>query len=93
MSDKHTPDLSNKIVFISQLGRDHGITVQHPRFEYHNGRLLLVGKVPEGGSENDWLSGIKTHIAWDQVQECSVFDSLEDYHSRISRAWTDKNLQ
>lgn len=93
MIHQPTPDLSNKIVYLYQENREHELTIQNPVFEEHNGRLFLVGEIPEGGSANDWLSGLKAYVSWDHVQEFIVFDSLEEYFARLSRGWSEERLQ
>jgi hypothetical protein len=93
MIHHRTPDLSDKIVCLYQENREHELTIQNAVFEEHNGRLFLVGDVPEGGSANDWLSGLKAYVSWDHVQEFIVFDSLEEYFARLSRGWSDERLQ
>ena len=93
MQSQNTLDLSQKIVFIYKANGENDVALEYPRTEFHNGRYFLVGRVPEGGSSNDWLSGLTTYVAWDQIEEFVVFESIEDYFSRISMAWTDKKLQ
>ncbi len=93
MNLKVTPDLTGKIVLIYKTNSEHDIALQDPSFEMHNEKLFLVGIVPDGGSANDWLSGLKTHVAWDLIGEFVIFDSLEEYHARLSRAWSDKSWQ
>ena len=89
MMDTATPDLTGKIVLLYLAHRDHETTIEAPVFEVHSGRLFLAGRVPNGGSQNDWLAGLKVYIAWDQVQEVVVFDSLDDYYDRVALAWND----
>lgn len=89
MMEMATPDFSNKIVLLYLENRDHETTIEAPVFEVHSGRLFLVGRVPNGGSQNDWLAGLEVFIAWDQVQEVVVFDSLEDYYARVAMAWNE----
>ena len=93
MNDIPTLDLSNKIVFIYKVNSQNDISLQDPTFEMHNGKLFLVGEVPDGGSANDWLSGLKVYVAWDQVEEFIIFDSIKECHARLSKAWSDKKLQ
>ncbi len=93
MEYKTSLNLLNKIVLIYKKNSQHEVTLYSPVFEDHNERLFLVGNVSEGASENDWLSGIKTYVAWDQVEEFSVFDSKEEYLSRLQQGSFDKTLQ
>ncbi|MBI9083576.1 MAG: hypothetical protein JEZ11_08255 [Desulfobacterales bacterium] len=89
MKDMAMPDLSGKIVLLYLEHRDHETTIEAPVFEEHSGRLFLVGRVPTGGSQNDWLGGLKVYIAWDQIQEIVIFNSLDDYYDRMAVAWND----
>ncbi len=93
MEDKKSLNLSNKVVLIYKINSQHEVTLYSPTFEKHNERLFLVGNVSEGGSANDWMAGIKTYVAWDQIEEFSVFDSKEEYLSRLQQGSFDKTLQ
>ena len=86
-------DLSDKIVFIYKANSNNDVALQYPRVEQLHGRTFLVGRVPDGGSANDWLAGLVTHVGWDQIEEFVVFDSLEDFYERLSRGWREQNLQ
>jgi hypothetical protein len=85
-------DLSNKVVFVYKANSDNDIALENPRTVMLNDRYFLVGSVPDGGSSNNWLAGLTTYVAWDQIEEFVVFDSLEDYFERLSMAWTDRQL-
>ena len=86
-------DFSNKIVLIFKTNSQHEVTLLSPAFETHHGKLFLVGKICKGGSANDWQLGIKTYVAWDQIEEFSVFDSENDYLSRLAQGASDNLLQ
>jgi len=87
-----TLDLSNKVVFVYKANSDNDIALENPRTVMLNDRYFLVGNVPDGGSSNNWLAGLTTYVAWDQIEEFVVFDSLDDYFERLSMAWTDRQL-
>jgi hypothetical protein len=93
MDTSQTLDLSDKVVYIYQINKDHEVTLQNPNFEEHNGKLFLVGTIPDGGSSNDWLSGLKAYVSWTHITEIIVFDSLEDYLDRLSRGWNKEQFQ
>ena len=93
MDTTQSPDLSDKVVYIYHINKDHEVTLQNPIFEEHNGTLFLVGTVPDGGSANDWLSGLKAYVSWKHITEMIVFDSLEDYLDRLSRGWNNEIFQ
>jgi hypothetical protein len=86
-------DLRDKIIHIYKVNRENDVALQDARIEMHHGRFFLVGLVPDGGSANDWLAGLTTYVSWDQIEEFVVFDSLEEYHRRLSLAWSDNQLQ
>ncbi len=93
MNTEKLPDFKNKTVLFQMTNLEFDNTIQNPSFEMQHGRLFLVGKIVEGSSQNDWLSGLTASVAWDHVQGYVIFDSPEDYISRLSLAWRDKNLQ
>jgi hypothetical protein len=77
------PDFSKKLVSFSFAGADDSQCIAHPRWETQGGRLFLVGTVPRGGSMRDWCEGVVSAVAWDQVSDYLVFDSVEDYRARL----------
>lgn len=93
MANEDSLNLLNKIVLLYKINCQHEITLKSSVFETHHDRLFLVGNVSKGGSANDWLLDVKTYIAWDQVEEFSVFDSEEEYLSRLAQSNPDKTLQ
>lgn len=93
MTNEDSLNLLNKIVLLYKINSQHEVTLKSSVFETHHGRLFLVGYVSRGGSANDWLIDVKTYIAWDQVEEFSVFDSEEEYLSRVAQGNPDKILQ
>lgn len=64
-------------------GEDTGQLIANPKWERQGGRLFLVGTVPRKGSQDDWMYGLPTAIAWDRVQDYVVFVSPEDYLQRL----------
>lgn len=93
MQEKPTLDLSDKIVFVYKANGDNDVALVNPHIELHHGRYFLAGKVADGGSSNDWLTGLTTYVAWDQIEEFILFDSMEEFFDRLSRSWAEKNLQ
>lgn len=89
------PDLSRKIVvlYLSNRTYEHVVVMADPEFEIQGERLFLCGSIPDGVSPNDWAVGVRTHVAWAQVEEYLVFDSLEDYLNRAAMAMEDTTLQ
>ena len=77
------PDFSQKLVSLSFASSEASQCIEHPRWETQGGRLFLVGTVPRGGSARDWCEGIVSAVAWDQVSDYLVFDSVKDYRARL----------
>ena len=76
---------TGKLVYVALIGdKRYNLTVHRPHWEKHGGRHFLVGTVPPGGSSRDWSVGAVAGIAWDQVTDYMVFDSIEDYHEHLS---------
>ena len=86
------PDFKNKTVLFRMINVEIDTTIENPMFEMLSGRLFVTGRMTEGSSQNDWLAGLVTSLAWDCVQGYVVFDSLEDYLARASLAWSDKQF-
>ncbi len=60
-----------------------GIAVLNPRIEEFEGRKFIVGKIPE--SSDDWASGLRAVIAFDQVAHYLEFEDESDYFDKITR--------
>jgi hypothetical protein len=92
MVDEQLPDFKDKVVLFYLTNSEYDTALHNPRFEMQNDRLFLTGNVIEGCSTNDWLSGLIASVAWDCVEGYVIFESAEDYLSRLSLAWQDKKL-
>lgn len=79
------PDFNNKVVQVGIAADKYAYSMNCPRLETQGGRLFLIGTVPRGGSNHNWDEGILRGVAWDQVTEYMVFDSLKDF-----RKWRSK---
>ena len=77
------PDFSSKVLSVFIAGEDDGRCLERPKWATQGGRLFLVGAVPRGGSANDWCEGIPSAVAWDQITDYLVFDSVEQYLERL----------
>jgi hypothetical protein len=78
------PDFSKKLVSFSVRGENDGRAIDRPRWEIQGGRLFLVGTVPRGGSSRDWCEGVTSAVAWDEVTDYLVFDSVKHYRKRLA---------
>jgi hypothetical protein len=84
MKPSKLPDFSGKVVYVALAGGErYNLTIASPHWEDHSGRLFLVGQVPPGGSSKDWCLGRVSGVAWDQITDYVVFDSLKDYHEHL----------
>lgn len=84
MTDKENlPDFADKCLSIKIRDSDYSHDLNDPSFEYQGGRLFLKGVVPEGATDSGWSNNQIGYVAWDQVLNYLVFDSLESYQSAI----------
>lgn len=83
------PDFTDKIVVFYLSSPPHpivdGIAVELPSFAKYEGRLFVIGRIPELAGD-DWVTNLTTAVAWDAVISYLVFDSREDYIKRMSGA-------
>lgn len=72
------PQLDGKVVAVVYPSEtdDHAV-IYSPEFRMQAGRVMLVGKVPPKTIPG--LDDVPVALAWDQVQQYYVFDSMEDY--------------
>ena len=95
MKDMRFPDLSGKIILIYLTNQcdEHNVVLEQAKFQMQGDKLFIVGVFAEGTTANDWATGIPTAVAWSNVEQYLVFDSLEDYFYRISLAHENQTLQ
>jgi hypothetical protein len=80
------PDLTGKTLVINTKGRplQFALILGGCSFETQAGRLFLSGtNIPHAPNTYNWTDGVRRLVAWDEVAEYMVFDSVEDYHSRL----------
>jgi len=82
------PDFTDKVVSVLCVNEDTSQLIFNPSFEEISNRVFLSGTVPKDSSEDNWMEGLQTSIAWETVQDFVVFDSMEDYLQRLHK--TDK---
>jgi hypothetical protein len=78
------PDFSKKLVSVSFIGSDASRAVNCPHWEMQGGRLFLVGTVPSGGSNYEWCEGVVAAVAWENVTDYIVFNSVNHYQQRLA---------
>ncbi|MFZ5571667.1 MAG: hypothetical protein ACOZF0_14795 [Thermodesulfobacteriota bacterium] len=88
MDTEALPDFHGKIVvfYISNApdSLQDGAVLEYISFKQFGGKLFVVGRVPEIDAENgDWIANLQGGIAWDAVTSYLIFDSRENYLSRM----------
>jgi hypothetical protein len=63
---------------------DTGQLIFDPHFATQGGRVFLVGTVPSNASADNWMENLPCAIAWDSVQNYVVFESMEDFQTRLN---------
>jgi hypothetical protein len=88
-------DFSGKIILLYLADRpdEHNVVLQNAALEDQGGKVFIVGEFAESTSANDWAAGVQTAVAWDRVEQYLVFDSIEEYFSRITLGMENKTLQ
>lgn len=78
------PDFKGKCLSITIM--DDGINrdLFDPHFEEQAGRIFIVGTIPKGATDSDWIAGCQGAVAWDRVTDYSVFENLEAYSKAIA---------
>ena len=80
-------DLIDKFVVFYVVGGDvkYPTMMEVKQVEDIAGRVFLSGSQPQNimGLYN-WLGGVPTHIAWDQVTQFHVFENYKSYKQIVS---------
>ena len=84
LSEESIPDFSDKSVtfYLANVPFEYAVTIDSPKFEIQAGRIFAVGHVVASAS-NDWSADSIVAIAWDQVSQYLVFDSVEEYKKKV----------
>jgi len=92
---KNVPDFSGKCLSIELINDEINYDLNNPHFELQGGRLFIVGTVPPGATSSDWAVNSESSVAWDQVANYFVFDSLDHWvkATKISWDYEKKNKQ
>ena len=88
MPEDTLPNFTDKVVTFyvadAPRGIEAGIAMEHVEFERLGDRLFAIGRVPEmAGSE--WVSHLQSAIAWDSVVHYLVFESRDDFRTRMAK--------
>lgn len=88
------PDFSDKVLLVYLVGRplEDAVVLKRPRFDVQGTKAFLVGQFADGTTPNDWATDVPTAISWDNVEQYMVFESLEDYFTRISMTYDKENM-
>ncbi len=86
MVKKKFTDFKGKCLSLSIMNDSCNHDLYNPYFDYQGDRLFILGTIPAGASEADWSVGCKGAVAWDQVTEYVVFDSVEAYTAAINKS-------
>ena len=86
MKEDDYPDFSGKCLSISLVDDTSNHDLIDPHFEIQAGRLFVVGTVPQGASDSDWVADCQGAVARYRVFEYFVFDSLEAYTSAVKKS-------
>lgn len=89
------PDLKGKCVSITIMDDSVNHDLFDPHFETQANRIFIVGTIPEGATESNWVAGCQCSIAWNRVTDYVVFESLEAYKKAlaISEAYDEKSSE
>ncbi len=77
------PDFNGKVLSITIKDDTINRDLINPHFENQAGRIFIIGTVPKGATESDWVEGCQSSVAWDRITDYFVFDSLEAYSKAI----------
>jgi len=89
------PDLTGKTLVVETKARplQDSLVLGGCSFEMQAGRLFLSGtNVPCIPGSHNWTDGVRRLVAWDSIEGYMVFDSVEDYYSRLILPTQNPNL-
>lgn len=88
------PDFSGKCISITIMDDTNSHDLENPQFEYQGNRLFIVGNVPVGSTDSDWVANCQGAIAWDRVTDYYVFENLEAYTKaiKVSEEYAKNNV-
>ncbi len=78
------PNFKGKVLSVLCVNEDTSQLISNPTFESQVGRVFLTGTVPKDSSQDNWMEGLKVSIAWNTVQDYVIFESIDDYLTRLN---------
>ncbi len=92
---KNLPNFSGKCLSISIMRDETSHDLYDPHFEIQGDRLFIVGTIPKGSTSSDWVANCQGAVAWDQVTDYFIFESLDEWNKaiKISEAYHEKDEQ
>jgi len=94
LKELYFPDLSGKtvLIYLGNRTSEESVVLEDVSFQIQGDKIVMVGRIAEGTTPNDWASGITTAVSWDGIEQYLVFDSLQEYLDRVARSFTDENF-
>lgn len=94
LKELYFPDLSGKtvLIYLGNRTSEESVVLEDVSFQIQGDKIVMVGRIAEGTTPNDWASGITTAVSWDGIEQYLVFDSLQEYLDRVARSYTDENF-
>lgn len=77
------PDFKGKVLSITIKDDTINRDLIDPHFENQAGRIFIIGTVPKGATESDWVEGCQNSVAWDRITDYYIFDNLDAYLKAI----------
>jgi hypothetical protein len=83
------PDFQGKVIVLfirsAPRGIEDGVVLDFASFKDVGGRIFVCGRVPELYGA-DWIHGIQAGTAWEDVAHYMIFNSLEEYRSKMEKS-------
>jgi len=85
MSTKPTlPDFSGKCISMTLLGDPESHDLNDPYFEYQGDVLFIMGRIPRLATDSGWSANQIGAVAWSNVRNYVLFDSLAEYERAVA---------
>ena len=87
------PDFTGKCISMTIIDDSTSHDLENPHFEYQGNRLFIVGNVPVGSTQSDWVANCQSAVAWNRVTDYFVLENFEAYTKaiKISEKFNKKN--